>query len=143
MNTNGNDIKMVALDLLRDCYEDEVAHLELRMIRDAQAPRFEALKETHPEIYRDFLAARTGPHEVLLKNRRKREAMLREMIEATAVRDAPSDLVFVSCRHVKSYLEFPTFPPVPGQHECTSCWRCKTCGEEGCDRPLKGACDER
>ena len=50
--------KMTALDLLKDCHEDEIAHLELRMIRDAQAPRFEALKESHPEIYRDFMKAR-------------------------------------------------------------------------------------
>jgi hypothetical protein len=73
--------KRVLLDLLKDCFDDEVAHLELRMIRDAQAPRFEALKETNPEIYEDFMAARSGPHEVLLKNRRKRVEVLREMIE--------------------------------------------------------------
>src|SRR5579871_4500701 len=64
--------KDTALDLLTDCFADEIAHLRLRLIRDAQAPRFEALKETHPEIYRDFMAARTGPHESLLRNRRKR-----------------------------------------------------------------------
>ena len=39
-------LRELALDLLRDCFEDEIAHLTLRMIRDAQAPRFEALKES-------------------------------------------------------------------------------------------------
>ena len=58
------NIKETALDLLRDCFEDEIAMLELRMIRDAQSPRFEELKETHPEIWEDFMRARTGPHEV-------------------------------------------------------------------------------
>jgi hypothetical protein len=57
------DIKQIALDLLRDCYEDEIAHLELRIIRDAQQPRFEALRADHPAIYHDFVIARTGPHE--------------------------------------------------------------------------------
>jgi hypothetical protein len=76
------DVKRIALDLLKDCYEDEIAHLELRIIRDTQAPRFIALKETHPEIYNDFMKARTGPHEVLLRNRRKREETLRAIIEA-------------------------------------------------------------
>lgn len=74
----------ILLDLLRDCFADEIAHLELRLIRDAQAPRFEKLKETHPEIYRDFVAARTGPHELLLANRRKRVQVLTELIEAGA-----------------------------------------------------------
>jgi hypothetical protein len=73
--------KEVALDLLKDCFDDEIAQLELRLIRDAQAPRFEALKETHPEIYQDFMKARTGPHEVLLKNRRKRVEILTGIIE--------------------------------------------------------------
>ncbi len=73
--------KELALDLLRDCFEDEIAHLTLRMIRDAQTPRFIALKESHPEIYRDFMIARSGPHEVLLRNRRKRVKVLTEIIE--------------------------------------------------------------
>jgi len=74
-------MKRIALDLLKDCYEDEIAHLELRMIRDAQAPRFEALRDSHPEIYADFMKARSEHHEILLKNRRKREKILREIIE--------------------------------------------------------------
>jgi hypothetical protein len=78
------DIRKVALDLLRDCFEDEIAHLELRIIRDDQAPRFEALKETHSEIYEDFMKARTGPHEVLLNNRRKRVEVLRSIVESRA-----------------------------------------------------------
>ena len=69
------------LDLLRDCFEDEIAHLQLRLIRDAQAPRFEALKESHPEIYADFIAARNGPHETLLHNRRKRVEIITAIIE--------------------------------------------------------------
>lgn len=46
------DMRHVALDLLRDAYEDEIAHLELRIIRDDQAPRFEALRGTHSEFTR-------------------------------------------------------------------------------------------
>ncbi len=74
-------IKELALDLLSDCYEDEIAHLTLRTIRDAQAPRFIALKKSHPQIYQDFMKARNGPHEILLKNRRKRVQVLTEIIE--------------------------------------------------------------
>jgi uncharacterized protein with gpF-like domain len=74
-------MKKVILDLLKDCYEDELAHLELRMIRDAQQPRFEALKESHPEIYRDFMEARNGAHEILLRNRRKRVDVLTKIVE--------------------------------------------------------------
>lgn len=74
-------MKETLLSLLKDAFEDEIAHLELRMIRDAQAPRFEALKETHPKIYEDFMRARTGPHEILLRNRRRRVEVLTQMIE--------------------------------------------------------------
>lgn len=73
--------KKILIDLLRDAFEDEIAHLQLRVIRDAQAPRFEKLKETHPEIYKDFMRARIGPHEVLFKNRRKRVEVLTRWIE--------------------------------------------------------------
>lgn len=73
--------KQTYLDLLKDCFKDEIAHLELRLIRDAQAPRFEALKKSHPEIYKDFIRARKGPHEILLKNRRKRVLVLTSLIE--------------------------------------------------------------
>lgn len=69
------------LDLLKDCHADEEAHLQLRLIRDAQATRFEALKNSHPEIYADFIKARTGPHEVLLRNRRKRVEVITGLIE--------------------------------------------------------------
>ena len=79
------DVRRVALDLLKDAYEDEIAHLELRMIRDDQAPRFEELKDSHPEIYEDFMRARSGPHEVLLKNRRKRVEILVALIESRYV----------------------------------------------------------
>lgn len=75
--------KQVLLKLLEECFSDEIAHLELRMIRDGQAPRFESLKESHPEIYNDFIKARTGPHEVLLKNRKRRVEAITQMIEGT------------------------------------------------------------
>lgn len=74
--------KEILLDLLSDCFEDEIEHLRLRLIRDAQEPRFKALEATHPEIYRDFMAARRGPHERLLTNRRLRVAKLTELIES-------------------------------------------------------------
>jgi len=76
-----NDVRYVALDLLKDCYEDEIAHLNLRIIRDNQAPRFKAIEATHPEIYRDFMEARTVHHEILKKNRDKRVNELRKLIE--------------------------------------------------------------
>ena len=72
------DMREVALGLLRLAHEDEVAHLKLRMIRDDQAPRFEGLKKSHPEIYKDFMEARSGPHETLLKNR----VVLRDILTA-------------------------------------------------------------
>lgn len=75
------EVKHIVLDLIRDCFDDELAHLELRMIRDAQAPRFEALKDSHPEIYADFIRARGGAHERLLANRRKRVEALTSIIE--------------------------------------------------------------
>ena len=74
-------MQTVLLDLLRDCFSEELAHLELRMIRVSQAPRFAALKKSHPDIYRDFMRARRGPHEKLLRIRRKRIQILRSLIE--------------------------------------------------------------
>lgn len=83
MNQSPFPMSDTLLDLLRDCFEDEIAHLQLRLIRDAQAPRFEALKELHPEIYADFMAARNGPHETLLRNRRKRVEVITALIESS------------------------------------------------------------
>lgn len=74
-------MKNLALELLNDTFQEEIAHLQLRMIRDAQAPRFKSLKQSHPEIYKDFMKARSGPHEKLLKIRRKRIKMLTALIE--------------------------------------------------------------
>ena len=79
MNTQEKEI---LLALLSDAYEDEIAHLQLRIIRDNQEPRFESLRETNPEIYADFMKARSGPHELLLQNRRERTRILTELIES-------------------------------------------------------------
>lgn len=76
------DIRYKALDLLKDCYEDEIAHLNLRIIRDNQAPRFKALENSHPEIYNDFMEARNVHHEVLKRNRDKRIHELRSIVES-------------------------------------------------------------
>lgn len=84
------DIRPTALNLLKYVYRltevghrEEIAHLELRIIRDDQAPRFEALKESHPEISQDFEKARGGCHETLLRNRVERERILREIFVPT------------------------------------------------------------
>jgi len=78
-----SDIKTreVAIQLLRMEYEDEIAHLRLRVIRDRQEPRFKAIKAEHPEIFKDFMLARTDIHETLLRNRRTRQEVLRVMAE--------------------------------------------------------------
>jgi hypothetical protein len=75
------DMRNVAIELMKNLHEDEIAHLKLRMIRDNQAPRFEALKESHPEIYEEFMEARSGPHEILLKNRKILSEVLVNIIE--------------------------------------------------------------
>lgn len=75
------DMRDVALALMKNAHEDEIAHLQLRMIRDNQAPRFEALKESFPEIYDEFMEARSGPHVVLLNNRRVLVEVLTNIIE--------------------------------------------------------------
>lgn len=74
-------MKRRLLALLHDCFKEEIAHLELRMIRDAQSPRFLSLKKTHPEIWKDFQKARKGPHEILHRIRRKRIKELTAIIE--------------------------------------------------------------
>ena len=74
------NIKRRLMSLLKDCYEDEMAHTELRMIRDKQKPRFEALRKKHPEIYKDFMRAHMEVHEILRENRVKRIDTLDEMI---------------------------------------------------------------
>ena len=73
--------KEIYLKLLEDAFADEIEHLKLRIIRDTQAPRFLALKDEHPKIYEDFMKARTGPHEILLANRRHRIKVLTDLIE--------------------------------------------------------------
>ena len=73
--------RQVAYDLLVDCFQEELAHLRLRMIRDRQQPRFEALRDSHPDIYADFVLARTDCHEVLKDIRERRIAVLRRIVE--------------------------------------------------------------
>ncbi|HUX61341.1 MAG TPA: hypothetical protein VMV32_08510 [Ignavibacteriaceae bacterium] len=75
------NIKRRLMSLLRDGYEDEMAHMELRLIRDAQKPRFEALRDKQPEIYEDFMRAHTEVHVILRKNREIRTQVLNEIIE--------------------------------------------------------------
>jgi len=75
------NIKRRLMALMKDCYEDEVAHMELRMIRDAQKPRFEALREDHPEIYKDFMRAHTEVHEILRENRVRRLEVLEDIVQ--------------------------------------------------------------
>jgi hypothetical protein len=87
-----NHIKQTLLELLEEAFEDEIAHLQLRDIRDTQAPRFAALKESHPEIWEDFMRARTGPHEILLRNRRNRIAELQRLFEGYEVLSQPEEL---------------------------------------------------
>jgi len=73
-------MKVQVLGMLKETYEEECLHLELRMIRDAQEPRFEALKETHPEIFKDFEKAR-DVHTQLHKIRWSRVQVLTDIIE--------------------------------------------------------------
>ena len=73
--------KKILLELLADAFAEEVEHLKLRLIRENQEPRFEALKKTHPEIYADFMKARNSCHEKLLRIRRKRQRILTRLIE--------------------------------------------------------------
>ena len=83
MKHSGIDVTSTALlALLRDAFAEEIEHLKLRLIRDAQEPRFAKLKESHPEIWRDFMAARNGPHERLHRIRRRRITALTRMIES-------------------------------------------------------------
>ena len=60
---------------------NEIAHLNLRIIRDNQSPRFESIKETHPEIWEDFNKARGVHHETLKKIRDKRINVLHSVVE--------------------------------------------------------------
>ena len=69
------------LSMLQDAYAEEIEHLKLRLIRDAQEPRFAALQGSQPEIWRDFTEARHGPHEILHRIRRRRIKALTAMIE--------------------------------------------------------------
>ena len=73
----------VLMQVFLGCHDDEVSHMELRLIRDAQAPRFEELKDSHPEIYADLMYARTGPHEDLLQSRKERMINIVQLLEGT------------------------------------------------------------
>lgn len=77
--------KKALLLVLKKCFDDEIAHLELRLIRDEQAPRFDEVEKLDKDlggaIKNGFLQARNGPHEILLKNRRERVNLLTKLIE--------------------------------------------------------------
>lgn len=92
-------VRLAAIDLLEDCFADEIEHLRLRLIRDEQSPRFEALRESHPEIWRDFSTARSGPHEVMLRNRRKRVEILTKLAEGVIEPNAKDE----AQPHAKNY----------------------------------------
>ena len=70
----------ILIDLLEDTFKEEIYHLKLRMIREAQKPRFEALKAIDPEIQEDFKRARRI-HDHLLRIRRLRANLLTSLIE--------------------------------------------------------------
>ena len=68
------------IDLLADTFDEEIMHLRLRVIRDAQAPRFKALHRKNRKIMADFVDARKI-HSSLLEIRRRRIKKLTELIE--------------------------------------------------------------
>lgn len=68
------------IDLLADTFDEEILHLQLRLIREAQAPRFEALGKKNKQIMGDFVDARNH-HTNLLEIRRRRMKKLTELIE--------------------------------------------------------------
>lgn len=74
------NIKRCLMSLLKDCYEDQMSHTELRMIRDSQKPRLYKLSIMHPEIYKDFMRAHTEIHKILRENREKRIKAIDEII---------------------------------------------------------------
>lgn len=74
-------LRRIAIKMLEDAYQEQIQHLELRLIRDTQAPRFEKLKKSHPKIWEDFTTARTGPHEFLKVVREERMGLLLRMAE--------------------------------------------------------------
>ena len=39
------------IELLHDTYDEEILHLKLRLIREAQAPRFKTLQKKESEDY--------------------------------------------------------------------------------------------
>ena len=67
------------LELLEETFEEEICHLRLRLIRDAQEPRFE---KVGGKILEDFNNARSV-HDRLVKIRRYRIKLLTIMIEGT------------------------------------------------------------
>ena len=79
MNRNEKEI---LIGLLEDTFAEEICHLRLRLIREAQKPRFEALKQDIPEIHSAFLKAR-GVHDKLRDARRHRIEVLTRLIEGT------------------------------------------------------------
>jgi len=128
-------IKRIALGLLKDCYEDEIAHLQLRMIRDAQEPRFEAIKGEHPEIWEDFQKARIDCHEVLLRNRRKRETILRSIIEGDTFITAPNAMgksVDINWRVINGCQL--CYGPLSMADQDTGTGECKKCRERWAHR---------
>ena len=73
--------KQDAIVLLELCYEEEINHLRLRVIRDSQAPRFAKLAGEVPEIQEEFLAARVV-HDDLKRIRTKMIGILTAHIES-------------------------------------------------------------
>ena len=73
--------KQDAVVLLGLLFEEEINHLNLRIIRDNQAPRFASLLDEHPEIQKEFLAARVI-HDDLKRIRDKMVGILKAYIES-------------------------------------------------------------
>lgn len=77
-----SDEKETLIGLLEDTFAEEICHLRLRLIRETQKPRFEALRQDIPEIHSDFLRARCV-HDKLRDARRRRIEVLTKLIEGT------------------------------------------------------------
>ena len=74
------DIKEIALELLRDCFNDEIAYLQIKMRKDKYIPQLEHMQRTSSELFEDIFSENSEAHELIETNKAKRIELLKSII---------------------------------------------------------------
>lgn len=86
-----NKMKQLALELLSDCFQDEVETLRIHVMKGELRPDLEHLETQFPELFQTLISEDTPSHEIIAKNRAKRIELLKQIVNGQMVAEGETE----------------------------------------------------